>query len=74
MGVTVIKQPILLGAISTIAALAAHPAFAAIEISSAPTQNMSCSAGVCAPTGQNPVLNVSDLAAMLASSDVVVAR
>src|SRR5436305_15226380 len=73
MGVTVINQPILLGTISFTAALAAQNAFAEIEISSAPTQNMSCSAGVCRPTGHNPVLNVSDLAALLVSSDVVVA-
>src|SRR5690349_18290357 len=31
---------------------------------------MSCSAGVCSPTAQDAVLNVSDLTAMLATGDV----
>ena len=43
---------------------------ASVEISSAPTQNMNCSAGVCSPTSKNAVLNVTDLASMLSSTDV----
>ncbi len=52
--------------------LAAAPAVAhaAVTISTAPTQNMSCSNGVCTPTAKNAVLNVADLTAMLASSNV----
>jgi hypothetical protein len=45
---------------------------AAVEISSKPTKNMSCSAGVCTPTAKKAVLNVTDLAAMLQASDVQV--
>ncbi|HEX3943754.1 MAG TPA: hypothetical protein VHW69_06685, partial [Rhizomicrobium sp.] len=43
-----------------------------ISISNKPTQNMSCDAGVCTATAQKAVLNVSDLATMLASGDVAV--
>jgi hypothetical protein len=45
---------------------------AAVVISTAATQNMNCSAGVCTPTAKKAVLNVTDLAGMLASSDVKV--
>ena len=45
---------------------------AAVSISTKPTQNMSCSGGVCTPTAKKAVLNVSDLASMLASGDVKV--
>src|SRR5579863_7866152 len=40
---------------------AAAPAHAAVVISTAATQNMSCSGGVCAPTATEAVLNVTDL-------------
>ncbi len=43
-----------------------------VEINSKPTSNMSCDAGVCTATAQKAVLNVSDLATMLASGDVAV--
>lgn len=43
---------------------------ASVDISSEPTKNMSCSDGVCSPTAKDAVLNVTDLANMLASSDV----
>ncbi|HEX4862040.1 MAG TPA: hypothetical protein VFV07_12445, partial [Rhizomicrobium sp.] len=43
-----------------------------VNISSAPTKNMSCSAGVCSPTAKSSVLNAVDLENMLASSDVTV--
>ncbi|HEY4114098.1 MAG TPA: hypothetical protein VGM17_08560 [Rhizomicrobium sp.] len=42
----------------------------AIQITSDPTSNMSCTAGVCTSTAANAVLNVNDLEDMLASSDV----
>ncbi|HEY1614825.1 MAG TPA: GLUG motif-containing protein [Rhizomicrobium sp.] len=50
-------------------ATAAH---ATVTISSAPTANMSCSAGVCAPTAVDAVLNVGDLQTLLTSGDVSV--
>jgi hypothetical protein len=59
-----------LGALVVIAA--AVPAHAAVEISTAATQNMSCSGGVCAPTATAAVLNVGDLEALLASGNVTV--
>jgi GLUG motif-containing protein len=48
----------------------AQSARAAVNISSDPTQNMSCSNGVCSPTAKNATLNVNDLTDMLASGDV----
>jgi hypothetical protein len=45
---------------------------AAVEISSKPTKNMTCSAGVCSPTARKAWLKASDLAHMLAASDVKV--
>jgi hypothetical protein len=50
----------------------AGAAHAAVTISSAPTSNMSCVSGTCAPTAANAVLNVGDLQTMLASSNVTV--
>jgi hypothetical protein len=47
-------------------------AHADLSISSKPTQNMSCEAGVCTATAPKAVLNVGDLQAMLASGDVSV--
>ena len=43
-----------------------------VEISAKPTSNMSCDAGVCTATASKAVLNVGDLATMLASGDVAV--
>jgi hypothetical protein len=45
-------------------------AHASVQISSKPTQNMSCSAGVCTATAQKAVFNASDLAGMLTAGDV----
>jgi hypothetical protein len=59
----------LLGA--TLAATA-FPAAAAVNISMAATQNMTCSAGVCTPTARQATLNAGDLETMLAASDVTV--
>ncbi|MBV9989964.1 MAG: hypothetical protein JOZ72_01610 [Alphaproteobacteria bacterium] len=46
---------------------------AAMTISDGATANVACSAGVCSPTAKSAVLNVNDLAGMLASGDVTVA-
>jgi hypothetical protein len=50
----------------------ANAASAAVEISTNPTANMTCSGGVCAPTAKKAVLNVNDLAGMLASGDTAI--
>lgn len=47
-------------------------ALAALMISTAPTSNVTCSAGVCTATASTAVLNVGDLQIMLASSSVKV--
>jgi len=52
--------------------LSSVAAQADVSISNKPTQNMSCSAGVCTATAQAAVLNVGDLQAMLGSGDVAV--
>ena len=52
---------------------AALPAQADLTISTKATQNVSCSNGVCSPTAKKAVLNVTDLAGMLANGDVTVA-
>jgi uncharacterized repeat protein (TIGR03803 family) len=44
----------------------------AVVISSASTQNMSCSGGVCQPTAADAVLNAGDLQSMLASGSITV--
>ncbi len=43
-----------------------------VEIANRPTSNMSCDSGVCTATARKAVLNVGDLATMLASGDVAV--
>jgi hypothetical protein len=48
-------------AFAVLAVIAAAPAHAAVVISTSPTQNMSCSGGVCQPTATDAVLNVTDL-------------
>ncbi len=58
--------------IAAAAALFANPATAALIVSAAPTQNVMCSAGVCTATAQNAVLNNTELAGMLASTDVTI--
>ncbi|MBV8978981.1 MAG: hypothetical protein JO261_03995 [Alphaproteobacteria bacterium] len=52
------------------AALSSASAQASMIVSSDPTANVSCAAGVCSATAADAVLNVNDLAAMLASQDV----
>ena len=55
------------------ACFAASPsAFASVNISSAPTRNVACSAGTCSPTAKGAILNVTELENLLATSDVTV--
>src|SRR5436190_4131061 len=54
------------------AAVACSAARADITISNKPTENMTCSGGVCTATAKKAVLNASDLANMLASGDATV--
>jgi hypothetical protein len=61
------------GALALAATLAGTAAsHAAVTISTAATQNMSCASGVCTPTAANAVLNVTDLENMLASANLTV--
>lgn len=62
----------LCGAAFVSASLGAAPANATLIVSNAATKNVACSAGVCAATAKNAVLNGGDLTGMLASSDVTV--
>ena len=55
------------------AVLAMSSALADVAISKKPTANMACSSGVCTATAESAVLNINDLAGMLASGDVKVA-
>jgi hypothetical protein len=45
---------------------------ASVTISNIPTKHMRCTSGICTPTATNAYLNVRDLVAMLAVSDVTV--
>ena len=58
--------------VAVAAQLATISAQASVQISADPTQNMNCADGVCTPTAADAVLNVSDLAALLVSGDVMV--
>ena len=60
----------LLQGVVVVLSFAASGAGASVTVSSQPTKHMSCSAGVCSPTRKGAVLNVTDLASMLASGDV----
>src|SRR5689334_13739351 len=53
----------------SLCALAA-PCEASVTISTNATQNMSCSGGVCTPTAEKAILNVGDLANLLASGNL----
>jgi hypothetical protein len=64
-----LTSPLLLCAAATAFAV---PVYASVNISTAPTQNMACSAGVCTPTAKRATLNAGDLENLLASSDVTV--
>jgi hypothetical protein len=62
--------PILLTGIGATALVGT--AQADVKISTKATSNMSCSGGVCTPTAKKAVLNVGDLANMLAGGSVTV--
>src|SRR5579871_822050 len=51
----------------------AETASAALVISNAATNNVTCTGGVCSPSGPAPVLNAVDLQNMLAAGDTTVA-
>jgi len=57
---------------AAIACALATSSSASVTISADTTQNESCNAGVCTPTGKNANINVGDLQGMLANSDVTV--
>lgn len=56
----------------SLAMLLSTSAQAALSISTKPTANVNCSAGVCVATAKKAVLNVSDLTTMLAAGSVAV--
>ncbi len=58
--------------LATASAFNAATAQAAVTISSGPTSNMTCSAGVCTPTAADAVLNAGDLEGLLASGNLKV--
>jgi len=60
------------GAASLAFAISTPPVQAALVISSAQSQNITCANGVCAPTAADAVLNVADLEALLNSGSVTV--
>lgn len=66
------SRTIILHSVFVATALACSTAEAAVVISKKPTQNMTCSGGVCSPTAADAILNVDDLAGMLAGSDIKV--
>lgn len=49
----------------------ASGAKAALSVSDNPTENVTCSAGVCSATASRAILNVTDLANMLTTSSVI---
>jgi hypothetical protein len=53
-----------------VAVLLATRASAGVNISNKPTQNMSCSAGICTATAKQAYLNVKDVTSMLAAGDL----
>lgn len=53
-------------------AFVALPARADLSLSSEPTQNVSCSGGVCASTAKSANLNIDDLTSMLQAGDLTV--
>ena len=65
-----LKKSVTVAAVMT--CMFATTAHAAMTISNAKTKNVSCTGGVCTPTGNNANLNTGELQTMLASSDVSV--
>lgn len=66
------REIALLVPMVTAAVFGTSAAHAAVTISTGTTKNMSCSAGICAPTATPAVLNVGDLENLLASGNVAV--
>src|SRR5947207_10023728 len=62
-------MPAALVCMLTMMSAAAH---AAVNISTDPTQNMSCANGVCSPTAEKAYLNVNDVTNMLSAGDLKV--
>jgi hypothetical protein len=56
--------------IAIAAVLLALPAHATLNISDKPTKNVDCNGGFCFANADNAVLNVNDLEALLATSDI----
>jgi hypothetical protein len=67
-----IEQGLRVVALLSVGFVIPEAAHANVIISSAATQNMSCSGDVCAPTATDAVLNVTDLENLLASGNVEV--
>jgi len=57
---------------SAAAAVLCGPAHATLTLSTQPTHNVTCSAGVCSTISKRAILNVNDLASLLATSDITV--
>ena len=64
-----VKSGFLLGVLAVLA-VGIVPAHATLTISKKPTKDVTCASGVCTATAKNAVLNATDLANMLATSDV----
>jgi len=71
---TLLRNPGIPASVALSAALmlSAGGAEAAVTISTAATQNMSCAGGVCTPTSADAVLNVTDLETLLAAGNLKV--
>jgi hypothetical protein len=66
------RKAILLSGAALACVVAVEQAQAALLIRNAPSQNVSCANGVCSATAEHAVLNTTQLANMLASSNVKV--
>jgi len=67
-----IGKSLAAGAVATLLTGFTSAAHATVTISSKPTTNMSCAAGVCTPTADQAILNVSDLEHLIGQSDTKV--
>jgi len=69
-GIVMNIRKALLGALVVSATVPVSEAVADITVSADATANMECSAGICAPTAPDAVLNVGDLEGLLAGGNV----
>jgi len=67
---SLMRETFVMAALFLAAVAGATGAQANFIISKAPTQNVSCSNGLCVPIGRDPVLNVGDLQALLAAGNI----